>query len=480
MAPYVRRQYGDELYEVMVELKRLLDPVGIFNPGVIINDDPLAHIAHLKTSAPVEAEVDRCVECGFCEPVCPSKDVTLTPRMRIVLRRELEKARAAGDTVRALQIEQDYRYEGIETCAADGMCQTACPVLIDTGALVTRLRAEGTNPVARSVWGFAAKHWAGFSRMGSLGLTAAAAVPAVLPEVASRLARGMLGHDQVPGWSRDLPGGGRARGVQGGGRVQGVQGSGQARGVQGSAASSPVASHPTLLPSAVHFAACVDTMFGSESGGAAAAFTTLCRRAGLGLVVPAAIDSLCCATPWKSKGYTEGYREMARRVLPSLWQASNHGELPVVCEASSCAEGLERMLHQQTDYPDLRIIDPLTFVAERVLPSLTVHQTVSRIVLHPTCSSTKAGSNDALLAIAAAVGKRVDVPQEWGCCAFAGDRGMLHPELTASATRAEATEVIAETYDLYLSSNRTCEMGMTRATGHTYHHVFEALEWATR
>ncbi|MDQ1530829.1 MAG: D-lactate dehydrogenase, partial [Microbacteriaceae bacterium] len=85
MAPFVRRQYGDELYAVMQEVKALVDPDGLLNPGVLLNEDPVAHITALKTSPTVEPEVDRCVECGYCEPVCPSRDLTTTPRERIVL-----------------------------------------------------------------------------------------------------------------------------------------------------------------------------------------------------------------------------------------------------------------------------------------------------------------------------------------------------------------------------------------------------------
>jgi D-lactate dehydrogenase len=459
MAPYVRRQYGDELYDVMVQVKRLCDPRGILNPGVVISDDPNAHVSHLKTTPTVEVEVDRCVECGFCEPVCPSKDLTLTPRTRIVLRREIARARALGDTALAAELEDDYEYEGLDTCAADGMCQTACPVLIDTGSLVTRLRADRHGATERWAWKQAARHWNGASRGGALALSTASRLPSAIPAGATRAARRVLGDEVVPAWSPDLPAGGPAR----------KRGAGQR-----SAQDGPVVG--------VHFAACVGSMFAPDGTGqgAADALTTLCDRAGVSLVTPPSIESLCCGTPWKSKGLEEGYAEMRRRVLPAMWEATDHGRLPVICEASSCTEGLIRMLTDQQDHPELRVVDAATFTAEELLPRLPAPAKVRSAAVHPTCSTTKMQTTGSLLAIAQALADDVDVPQSWGCCAFAGDRGMLHPELTASATRPEAAEVNQRAYDLYLSSNRTCEIGLTRATGHTYEHVLEALERATR
>ena len=70
MAPYVRRQFGDELYAVMREVKRLCDPAGLLNPGVVLSDDPEVHLKHLKlaptveprsTAAPSAVTASRCV-----------------------------------------------------------------------------------------------------------------------------------------------------------------------------------------------------------------------------------------------------------------------------------------------------------------------------------------------------------------------------------------------------------------------------------
>ena len=159
MAPFVRRQYGDELYDVMRELKSLCDPHGVLNPGVILTDDDTVHLQNLKAMPEVEAEVDRCVECGYCEPVCPSRDLTTTPRQRIVLRREIVSAVAAGNTSLVEQLEREYRYDAVETCAVDGMCATACPVLINTGDLTKRLRSQSHGAGARALWRGAASRW---------------------------------------------------------------------------------------------------------------------------------------------------------------------------------------------------------------------------------------------------------------------------------------------------------------------------------
>src|SRR5690625_4477835 len=128
----------------MRRIKELCDPAGVLNPGVILNDDPKSHLRHNKIDPLVAEEVYRCVSCGYCEPVCPSRDLTLTPRQRIVTLRAIETARQAGDEKLARELERDYDYESVETCAVDGMCQTACPVNINTGDLVRRLSLENT------------------------------------------------------------------------------------------------------------------------------------------------------------------------------------------------------------------------------------------------------------------------------------------------------------------------------------------------
>jgi D-lactate dehydrogenase len=474
MAPYVRRQYGDELYEVMQQIKMLCDPRGTLNPGVLISDDADAHIRHLKVTPTVEEEVDRCVECGYCEPVCPSKDVTTTPRQRIVLRREMQRAQSDGDTALLAQLQSEYEYDAVDTCAVDGMCQTACPVLINTGDLVKRLRADNAGNVASKGWRTAAKHWAGTTRAASLALTAAAKLPDGLVTGPNRSGRKVIDPDTLPLWSPELPGGGRQRA-----KPDAVPAP------AGLPTSSTEPSAP-VAADAVYFTACVGTMFGpSQAGpGVRESFVQICRRAGITLAYPADLPDLCCGTPWRSKGMTAGYTEMARRVLPALRRASRQGALPIVCDASSCTEGLRQMLDSEiaaadSRYTALRIVDAVPFVQEHALPRLCFTRRIQAVALHPTCSSTRMGINDSLRAVAEAVAETVTVPDSWGCCGFAGDRGLLHPELTESATQAQAAELAEGRYDSFASCNRTCELGMTRATGEQYQHLLELVDWAT-
>ena len=461
MAPFVARQYGPELYGIMLDIKEAFDPAGILNPDTVLTADPDLHLRHLKSTPTVEAEVDRCVECGYCEPVCPSKDLTTTPRQRIVVRRAIAEADSRGDVALSNQLRREQDYAVVDTCAVDGMCQTACPVLINTGDLVRRLRSESVGAAESIAWNTASRFWAAGTAAASAALTVAASLPDPLVELPNRAARAVLGHDTLPLWSPDLPRGGRRRQAGRAGAADGA-------------------------PSAVYFAACVGTMFGPAEGGpgVGVAFESLAAKAGIALVRPEGVDGLCCGTPWKSKGILGGYRDMVSRTMSALWDASDGGALPIVCDNSSCSEGLvlalESAIATHPEYEAMRLVDAVDFTAEHILPRLVVDEPGESVVVHPTCSSTRAGSNAHLLELAAATATTVRVPDDWGCCGFAGDRGMLHPELTRSATEREAAAVMAGDGDAFVSCNRTCEIGMTRATGHVYQHVLELLDERSR
>jgi D-lactate dehydrogenase len=235
-------------------------------------------------------------------------------------------------------LDEGAEYELVQTCAVDGMCQTACPVSINTGDLVRRLRAERETRSDKLVWTAAAANWAVVSRTGSLALTAASALPRVA-HGASVLARAALGGDRVPRYDAGLPRGGPRR-----------------------------AGRHSDEAAAVFFPACVGSMFGPERGGTGAtrAFMRLAERAGVEVMVPQGIDGLCCGTPWKSKGHLDGYDIMASKVASALSVASRGGEIPVVCDAASCTEGLRHLLSDTS--MAVSVVDATVFAAEALLP----------------------------------------------------------------------------------------------------------------
>lgn len=481
MSAYVRRQFGDELYQVMSTIKTLCDPRGILAPGVLLDDDPRAHVRHLKVIPPVSSAVDRCVDCGFCEPGCPSRNTSTTPRQRIALLREAARAEPATRAA----IEDAYDYDAVDTCAADSLCAIACPVSIDTGAVMKDFRSERHGTLARRAGSAVARQWGPVTIGLRAGLSIADDVPSTALSGVTSALRKVVDPEWLPQVGADLPGPGSRRSVlltgsaDGGARL----------------ANAPAGAAADVL----FFPSCTGAMFGPAAGGAgaASAFLTLCERAGLTVALVPGIDGLCCGTPWSSKGFTDGQNLMAARVADAMQQAvagrsADAPPLALVCDASSCTHGLlELTTHldpvRATLFAEWEVLDAVAFVHRAVLPRLELDPAarVESIAVHPTCSTEHLGIHDDLLAVAGAAAREVQVPPSWGCCGFAGDRGMLHPELTAGATEAEAGEIAeleAErgTFSAYASCNRTCEMGMSRATGRDYEHVLEVLARVTR
>ncbi len=423
MAPFVARQYGQEIYEVMCALKDLLDPAGILNPGVILTQNPNSHIENLKIIPTIEAVANSCVECGYCEPVCPSKNLTLTPRNRIIMRRELALAKAKGDRKTSRAIEKEFSYDGQDTCAVDGMCATSCPLSINTGSLIRELRSESSRPIFNALWTLAAHNWSAFTRIASTALKVA---------------------NILPGFTRYPIGGKRRSSIE------------------------------IENPDAIFFPSCVGTIFGTSDS--SQALLTLTERAGIHLAIPKGIDALCCGTPWKSKGYAHGYAAMQKEVIKTLAKASRDGKLSIVTDAASCSHGLQELLARDSR---LTVIDSVEFIEKFVLPKLSIKKARS-IAVHPTCSTTALGISNSLNAISQAISDEIFVPENWGCCAFAGDRGFTFPELTQSATEKQGEEIRLRDDDFYVSANRTCEIGMSEATGKKYRHIIEVLEELSR
>ena len=466
MAPFVEAEWGVEGYAIMKRLKELVDPENLLNPGVIINPDPKAHLADLKRMPVVEDEIDKCIECGFCEPKCPSRDLTLTPRQRIVVRREmvrLQESRSDRHLLAAL--EADFPYMALDTCAVDGLCATTCPVGIDAGQLTKRFRRLRHSPAAQGLARRFAANFALVESMARLGLRIGHLVQLLFGAGAmtgfTRAIRAVTGRPFLQ-WSREMPRPARGR---------------------------PPATEQAGAQ-AVYFPSCISRVMGHlpeepNEMTLMEAFVTLARRAEVPIWIPGNVQGTCCGVPFSSKGYDQGHQVAVNRAIERLWEWSDHGRLPVVLDTSPCAYGLVTCRpcltpENQQRFDHLRILDSVAFVHDQLLPRLTVRQKVRSVAVHPVCSVVKLNLSPKLERIAWACSEEVTVPLHAGCCGFAGDRGFLFPELPESATRREAAEVQAGRHDGHFSSSRTCEIGLTRVTGYVYRSYIYLVEQATR
>jgi D-lactate dehydrogenase len=458
MAPYVEREWGQQATELMWRVKELADPDGVLSPGVLLNRDQGAHLRNLKTTPEIEEVATTCVECGFCEPVCPSRHLTTTPRQRIVIRREMARQPSGSPVQRAL-LEQ-YEYDGIQTCAADGTCQIACPLGIDTGKLVKGFREREHTPRVQRQATKVAERFRRLEGIARAGLrTGRAAAP--LMRAASSATRALVSDELVPTWPRNMP----------------------------PPAPAHLAKTSRDGAAAVYMPACINRIFGPPSGDGGlhlpAAMVEVSARAGMPVWIPDDVAGNCCSVPWTSKGYSEGARLMANRTIEALWRWSDEGELPIVIDASSCALGLaSEVADNLTDenrerHGELEILDSVAW-ARRLLPKLPIEQKLGSVAVHPTCSTRHMGLERELRAIAAEIADEVHQPIRATCCGMAGDRGLLHPELTASATAEEAAELRGSRHDAYLCSNRTCEIGLQQGTGAAFESFVIPLERVSR
>jgi D-lactate dehydrogenase len=371
-----------------------------------------------------------------------------------------------GSAVRRALVEQ-YAYDGEQTCAADGSCRVACPVGIDTGKLIKELRthSHGARAERRAIR--LAERWVAVERLGRLGLRAGGAAERLAGERAVNAVTGALGRvvggELIPRWTAALP----------------------------RAAPGKLPATTREGAAAVYLPACINRMMGtSRRDGASSwlpqALVDVSKRAGRPVWIPADAPGHCCATPWASKGFRDGHAKMATRLADALWRWSDGGALPVVIDASSCAHGIATEVPEVLDeqrrerLAAVRVLDAVSWASTELLPRLEVRSRATSVTVHPSCSARHLSLAGPLEALAFALSADVFVAIEATCCGMAGDRGLLHPELTAAATADQTRELGDRTFDAYLSSNRTCEVALEQATGKPYESVVQLLERATR
>ncbi len=474
IAPFVEAEWGSEALAVMKRLKEIFDPDDVLNPGVVLNDDPHCHLRNLKHLPSAAPEVDACVECGFCEKVCPSVDLTLSPRRRIAVLRHVERLQHArrsvnGDgpaidrTVDSLLA--DYDYAGLDTCAADGLCSTACPVGIDTGHMVKRLRDENNDDGSHRIARWIVDHAGTAESALRFGVRSAHALERTFGAGFVRgsvsVARRATGW-QLPDWVPSQP---RApRGLD------------------------FMTDRPATAPEAIVFPTCVSRIMGRPRGrdaSQAEVLLELCERAGVSAWAPASLGGACCGLAMASKGHAEASMQLLEDLVERLHDLSDGGRIPVVLDASSCThaalengEKLDGTVRQKWEDLDLR--DVTRFARETIVPRLEITPIDGTTFVHPNCAARHFGADVDLVACVEAASRDVVVPENLACCGTAGDRGLIFPELSASALRKEKADLEAADAGRFVSSNLTCETGLGAQTGRSFESFLYLLEEASR
>ncbi|MFH1980215.1 MAG: FAD-binding and (Fe-S)-binding domain-containing protein [Pseudomonadota bacterium] len=459
MAPFVALEWGADAYGLMKEIKAILDPAGLLNPGVILNDRPNVHLENIKPMPATDPLVDRCVECGFCEATCPSKDLTLSPRQRIAVRREISRLDADGsDLVRRDALRAAYAYPGEQTCAADGLCAISCPVDINTGDLTKALRCRQMDgrPWLRAVSGLVAGHFKTVLTGVRVDLGIAHACHRAMGTLAmekTATALRRLSGERLPQWNRFMP-------------TPVIPRSG--------AAVARRTGEPV-----VYFPACVTRTMGPaaddpDSEPLPSVMVRLLERAGYRVRYPDNMADLCCGMPFESKGFKKEADAKIAELENALMEASGGGRLPIVCDTSPC-------LHRMREcFPkSLSLYEPVEFIHDFLLERLTLSKTPETVAVHVTCSAQKMGLGEKFRKVAEACVETVVVPERVGCCGFAGDRGFSHPELNASALTHLRDSVQPHCHSGY-SNSRTCEIGLSLHSGLYYKSIVYLVERCSR
>lgn len=450
MAPFVELEWGKEAYALMLRIKAIFDPKGILSPGVIISDDPEIYLKALKALPSANPLIDKCIECGFCEPVCPSRAITATPRQRIVATRA-----TVDGTVMTGEFAARYDYAAVDTCAGDGLCARSCPVGIDTGELMRSRRRDRHGATSQKIASAVEQHLALAITGAKVALGSADTAHWMLGSDGMAKLTGQLrklSGDRLPQWTPYLPKAATKapRGADLGERER---------------------------PRVVLFSSCVSSTMGPARGAPDQrplweVMRSLFDRAGYYVTLVAATEGLCCGMPFQSKGFPVQAEESARSLEARLFEASRRGADPVVSDTSPCTGQMAKQFSR------LRSLDVTEALAMLVLPKLEIRRKAESIALHATCSTRKMGQEHMLAALAAACAEEVVIPQEIECCGFAGDKGFDRPELNASALRTLRTQ-LPDHCNAGYSTSRTCEIGLSTHSGRHYQSIAYLLDWAS-
>lgn len=463
MAPFVEREWGAKAFSVMKELKALFDPNNVLNPGVIFNDDPECYIKDFKPLPPTNPIVDKCIECGFCEPNCLTCGNTLSSRQRIVVRREISRLkRDQSDPARLDALQRAYRVPGEATCAGDGLCSTSCPMGINVGELTHALREENApkGSCAYKLGDFSAKNLSCVKSCLRPVLGLARIGRNVLGDAGTTTVGRLLHKFGLPLWMPSLPKPFKIK---------------KSRVPRAEFADSSSNAYKEGVDKVVYFPSCINQTMGGSLKEQPLVETTvkLLEKAGFTVVFPPQYENLCCGTIWESKGMPDIADRKTKELEEALWKASCEGKYPVLCDQSPCLHRMREKISK------MELFEPAEFIEKFLVDRLDFHQIDEPISVHITCTMRKMKLGQTLVDLAKRCSSNVLVPEEIGCCGFAGDKGFTRPEINAFALRKLEPQIKENGVVAGYSNSRTCEVGLSTNSGVPYMSIVYLVDRCT-
>ena len=458
MAPFVEMEWGQEAFDLMKRIKRIFDPNKLLNPGVILNTDKDSHIKNLKPLPATNHHVDKCIECGFCEVNCLTNGFSLSARQRIVVQREISRLRKTGeDNPRLNELVHDFRYLGEQTCAGDGLCSTSCPVGINTGELIHDLRAANNYAFpAKQLGAFTAKKFGLITPIMPPALNLINSAHTVLgTKTFGSIAKSLryISGNTIPLWTPAMP-----------------------KGISRPQKRKVNNKNPLKV---VYFPSCINQTMGPaqndpEQKSLHITLVNFLEKAGYEVIFPEKMKQLCCGTIWESKGFYKEADKKSDELENVLLNATENGKYPVICDQSPC---LYRM--RNTMKEPLKLYEPVEFIVEFLTDKLRFTKTDEPVAIHVTCSMTKMNLKDKIVNLAEMCSNNVLVPEEVGCCGFAGDKGFTYPEVNKYALRKLKPQIDASKIKLGYSNSRTCEIGLSTYSGISYQSIVYLVDKCT-
>ncbi|WP_033751954.1 FAD-binding and (Fe-S)-binding domain-containing protein [Helicobacter pylori] len=459
VAPFVEMEWGEKAYQIHKQIKALFDPNGLLNPDVIITDDKEIHTKNLKSIYPIEEYLDMCMECGFCERICPSKDLSLTPRQRIVIHREIERLKERvnqgynEDKALLDELLEESEYLAHATCAVCHMCSTLCPLGIDTGKIA--LNHYQTNPKGEKFASKILNNMQTTTSMARFSLKSAVVV------------QNLIGSNHLVSLTKKIK-----KFIKPFPKAFHYMPKNNAYALE----------NKTLKggEKVIYFSTCINRSFAPSTKMAdrrsiQEAFESLCQKAKVSVMYPNGLSSLCCGKAFIH--YTALTKQNNEKNHAIFLQLSDNGKIPIVLDHSACSM---HFFKQMKAYKDLKVYDLSVYIEEVLSPKLKFNPINEDIGLYTMCALKLENKEEVLLNLAkkCTLGEIV-IHKETGCCGFAGNKGFFTPELNESAL--DGFQTFYQSYNLKrgFSTSSTCEIGLSEKTRFSWQHIAYLVDACT-